>query len=168
VTRHLIAALVLALLPLAPPACAQSAPLRQLASHAGIIFSGQVEKIEREAPAAPGDVGVVRVTFRVVNALRGATPGGALTIAEWDGLWMSGDRYRAGENLLLFLFPPSGALGLTTTVGGPRGRIRLSDSPLSMASVARQIGATAAAGPGESEDQPWWLAKPGLRRRPLE
>ena len=113
--------------------------LRQLARDAGIIFRGAVERVERVAPA-PGDVGTVRVTFRIAEALRGATPGEALTIREWDGLWHAGDRYRVGEHLLLFLYPPSGDLGLTTTVGGEQGRIRVADSQLSIAALARQIG----------------------------
>ena len=116
-----------------------TADLRRLARDAGIIFSGTVQKIEPVASAAPGDIGLVRITFLVEDALRGATAGEPLTVSEWDGLWTSGDRYRVGEDLLLFLYPPSGDLGLTTTVAGTRGRISLADSQLSMAAVARQI-----------------------------
>ncbi|MBZ5569077.1 MAG: hypothetical protein LAN64_14655 [Acidobacteriia bacterium] len=138
VTRYVIAALVALLV--APSASAQGAPdLRRLARDAGLIFSGTVTRIEHVAPAARGDIGVVRVTFRVSDALRGATPGEALTISEWDGLWTAGDRYRVGENLLLFLYPPSGDLGLTTPVGGEQGRISLADSQLSIAAVARLL-----------------------------
>ena len=137
--RCILPAALLALL-LVPLASAQdAADLRPLARDAGIIFSGTVQRIEPVASAARGDIGLVRITFRVTDALRGATPGEPLTIREWDGLWTSGDRYRVGENLLLFLYPPSGDLGLTTTVAGPRGRISLANSPLSVAAVARQI-----------------------------
>ncbi|HEX9120658.1 MAG TPA: hypothetical protein VF840_08980, partial [Terriglobales bacterium] len=130
---------LLALLLVSLASAQDTADLRPLARDAGIIFSGTVRKIEAVASNAPGDIGLVRITFRVTDALRGATPGEPLTISEWDGLWTSGDRYRVGENLLLFLYPPSGDLGLTTTVAGTRGRISLADSPLSMAAVARQI-----------------------------
>jgi hypothetical protein len=44
-----------------------------------------------------------------------------LTIREWAGLWSSGDRYRKGERLLLFLYRPS-KLGLTSLVGETLGR----------------------------------------------
>ena len=125
---------------LASLAPAQDAPdLRALARDAGIIFRGTVLKIEPVPPAAAGQIGRLRVTFLVQDALRGATAGAKLTIAEWDGLWIAGDRYRVGEDLLLFLYPPSPGLGLTTTVGGTRGRISLAGSQLSMAAVAQQI-----------------------------
>ena len=139
VKRYMLSTALLALL-LAPLASAQDTlDLRRLARDAGIIFIGTVQKIELVASAAPGDIGVVRITFLVEDALRGATAGKPLTVSEWDGLWTSGDRYRVGEELLLFLYPPSGDLGLTTTVAGTRGRISLADSPLSMAAVAQQI-----------------------------
>ncbi len=115
--------------------------MRQLARDAGLIFSGTVERIERVAPASRGDVGVVRITFRVSEGLRGAKPGEMVTISEWDALWAARDHYRLGEKLLLFLYAPSPGLGLTTTVGGDQGRIRLADSRLSLTSVARQIAA---------------------------
>jgi len=135
----MLSTVLLALL-LVPLASAQdTAELRRLARDAGIIFSGTVQKIEAVASAARGDIGLVRITFRVEKALRGATAGEPLSVSEWDGLWTSGDRYRVGEDLLLFLYPPSGNLGLTTTVAGTRGRISLADSQLSVAAVARQI-----------------------------
>jgi hypothetical protein len=140
VKRYISALLLPALLLLAPFASAQDQlVLRRLARDAGLIFSGAVENIEPVAPASPGDIGIVRVTFRVRDALRGASAGEALTISEWDGLWTAGDRYRVGETLLLFLYPPSGDLGLTTTVGGKLGRISPADSSLSIAAVAHQI-----------------------------
>jgi hypothetical protein len=139
VIRYIVAA-ALAAFWAAPSASAQGAPdVRRLARDAGLIFSGTVERIEHVAPAAGGDLGVVRITFRVRDALRGAASGEALTISEWDGLWTAGDRYRVGENLLLFLYPPSGDLGLTTPVAGGQGRISLVDSQLSIAAVARQL-----------------------------
>jgi hypothetical protein len=53
--------------------------------------------------------------------MRGTTPGASLTIREWAGLWTSGERYRVGERVLLFLYSPS-KLGLTSPVAGALGR----------------------------------------------
>jgi len=88
---------------------------------AGLIFSGTVTRIERQ-PASPAQpVETVKVTFRVDNALRGTLPGDTLTISQWIGLWSSGQRYRVGEHILLFLYAPS-KLGLTSSVAGSLGR----------------------------------------------
>jgi hypothetical protein len=139
--------------------------LRRLAHGAGIIFSGTVQKIEPVAPAAPGDIGVVRITFLVEDALRGATAGELLTVSEWDRLWTSGDRYRVGEELLLFLYPPSESLGLTSTVAGTRGRISLADWPLSMPDVAQQIADEPSLGvpPEPSPHNPVRSSRPSAR-----
>ena len=63
----------------------------------------------------------MQITFRVEQAIRGVRNGQVLAIREWAGLWNSGDRYRPGERLLLFLYKPS-KFGLTSPVGGPMGR----------------------------------------------
>ena len=112
----------------------------------------------------------MRITFLVTDALRGATPGKTLTFSEWDGLWTSGDRYRVGEDLLLFLYPPSGDLGLTTTVAGTRGRISLVNSPLSMAAVALQIAGepTLAVPPEPPPQKPIRPPRPPVRARFVE
>lgn len=86
---------------------------------AGMIFSGTVLKIEHLKPA--GSPGITQITFRVENAIRGTHLGENLTIREWEGLWNSGERYRPGERVLLFLYPQS-KLGLTSPVGGAVGR----------------------------------------------
>jgi hypothetical protein len=63
----------------------------------------------------------VAITFHVENAIRGVTAGEDLKISQWIGLWSGGQRYRVGERVLLFLYPPS-KLGLTSSVGGAMGR----------------------------------------------
>jgi hypothetical protein len=68
----------------------------QFVRAAGTIFSGTVTKIERRPATAGQSVETVAVTFRIENALRGATPGQDLTITQWMGLWSSGQRYRVG------------------------------------------------------------------------
>ena len=93
----------------------------QFVRAAGMIFSGTVTRIERR-PATRGQaVETVAITIRVENAIRGTTPGEDRTITQWIGLWSSGQRYRIGERVLLFLYPNS-KLGLTSCVGGPLGR----------------------------------------------
>jgi len=95
--------------------------LQGLTRAAGIIFSGTVSKIARE-PATHGQtVETVAITFHVEKALRGATPGQDLTITQWIGLWTNDQRYRVGQRVLLFLYPPS-KLGLTSAVAGRIGR----------------------------------------------
>jgi hypothetical protein len=95
--------------------------LRLLTRNSGYIFDGTVLSVERVAEADSGGVGAVQITFRVEQAIRGVQNGQVLTIREWAGLWNSGDRYRTGERLLLFLYSPS-KLGFTSPVGGPMGR----------------------------------------------
>jgi len=92
-----------------------------IARAAGTIFSGTVTAIARR-PATRGQaVETVAITFHVESAIRGVKPGEELTIAQWIGLWSAGQRYRVGERVLLFLYPPS-KLGLTSCVGGAIGR----------------------------------------------
>jgi hypothetical protein len=98
--------------------------LAQISRAAGIIFSGTVTGIERRAARGGNTVETVAIAFRVENAIRGATPGETLTISQWMGLWSSGQRYRVGERVLLFLYAPS-KLGLTSCVSAPMGRFAI-------------------------------------------
>jgi len=96
----------------------------QLTRAAGTIFSGTVTAITRRPATAGQSVETVAVTFHIEQAIRGAIPGEDLTISQWIGLWSSGQRYRLGERVLLFLYPPS-KLGLTSSVGGGMGRFAI-------------------------------------------
>jgi hypothetical protein len=98
--------------------------LRQTTRPAGYIFAGRVSAIEFQKPQSPDEVATVRVTFQVEQAIRGTRSGASLTIREWAGSWNAGVRYRVGERLVLFLYPPS-KLGLTSPVGGQHGRFLL-------------------------------------------
>lgn len=98
-----------------------------MARAAGMIFSGTVKGIERKPATGGSAVETVKVTFHVDNAIRGTTPGENLTISQWIGLWASGQRYRVGERVVLFLYPPS-KLGLTSSVAGPMGRFNMDSS----------------------------------------
>jgi hypothetical protein len=94
---------------------------KQLADAAGAIFSGTVKSVARQ-PASSGEaIETVAITFHVEQAIRGATPGEDLIISQWMGAWSSGQRYRVGDRLLVFLYPPS-KLGLTSCVAGGLGR----------------------------------------------
>lgn len=89
-----------------------------------MIFSGTVKSIERKAATGGSVVETIQVTFHVEDAIRGTTAGQDLTISQWIGLWTSGQRYRIGERVVLFLYPPS-KLGLTSSVAGPLGRFHV-------------------------------------------
>ena len=115
-TRHPI--------PILPPIASPiTSDFPAISRAAGMIFSGTVTRVERR-PAAGQAIETVAITFHIENAIRGANPGQDLTIAQWIGLWSSGQRYRVGERVLLFLYPPS-KLGLTSCVAGPVGRFQI-------------------------------------------
>jgi hypothetical protein len=91
---------------------------------AGIIFAGRVISIRRvPLPTGEGPASTM-ITFQVDRGIRGILTGQNLTIHEWAGLWDRGERYRVGEHLMLFLYPPS-KLGLTSPVAGAMGRFAL-------------------------------------------
>jgi hypothetical protein len=97
--------------------------VRPLTRSSGYIFAGTVKSVERAAPKRNG-VASVLINFHVDQAMRGVRTGQMLAIREWAGLWESGERYRPGERVMLFLYPPS-KLGLTSPVGGPMGRFKV-------------------------------------------
>lgn len=96
----------------------------QIVQSAGTIFSGTVTGIARQPATRGRAIETVAITFRVERAIRGATPGDEITISQWMGLWSSGQRYRVGEHVLLFLYPQS-KLGLTSCVAAPLGRFAI-------------------------------------------
>jgi len=102
----------------------QQLVFQQLVRAAEIIFSGRVIFIGLAASADRPDPSSTTVTFRVEHAIRGTSTGRNLTIHEWAGLWTSGERYRVGERVLLFLYSP-GKLGLTSPVAGAMGRFAM-------------------------------------------
>jgi hypothetical protein len=95
---------------------------RPIIRNSGIIFSGTAVKVEHFKPT--GSPGITQITFRVESAIRGVRQGQVIKIREWGGLWSAGERYRAGERVLLFLYPNS-KLGLTSPVGGALGRYQV-------------------------------------------
>jgi hypothetical protein len=98
--------------------------MKEMVQASGIIFSGRVTFIGRSGPVSGQAPAATTITFQVEQAMRGTTTGQSLTIREWAGLWNSGERYRIGEHVLLFLYPPS-KFGLTSPVSGPIGRFAM-------------------------------------------
>jgi hypothetical protein len=94
-----------------------------MARKSGYIFSGTVTGVDPTPPTVNG-VTTIQITLRVEQAVRGVTVGQSLSFREWAGVWNSGERYRIGEHVFLFLYPPS-KLGLTSPVGGPMGRLAI-------------------------------------------
>ena len=96
----------------------------KLTKSSGYIFAGTVKSVDRITPRNPLSAPVMRITFQVQRGMLGVSSGKTLTINEWAGLWQTGDRYRVGEQVLLFLYPPS-KLGLTSPVGGWSGHFNV-------------------------------------------
>ena len=105
--------------PTEPPAKPEIPNLHGMVERSGYVFAGTVKSVERIKPRSQDRVGVMRITFYVDKAYRGLRTGQIFAIHEWAGLWESGERYRRGERVMLFLYPPS-SLGLTSPV--PNGR----------------------------------------------
>jgi hypothetical protein len=97
---------------------------RTVVQSSGYAFAGTVRSVQHVAAAKPNGIGTTRITFHVDHAIRGARTGQTLVISEWAGLWASGEQYRPGERVLLFLYPPS-KLGLTSPVRGSEGRFKV-------------------------------------------
>ena len=101
---------------------------QHLTRNSGYIFSGTVKSVSMLEPDSLNSVGSIKITFHVENAVRGVRKGQMLVVREWAGLWESGgesgEHYRVGERVALFLFRP-GKLGLTSPVGGALGRFEV-------------------------------------------
>jgi hypothetical protein len=118
-----------------------AANLRSLAQRAGTIVAARVVQVRPGTHPAYPRVGVTFVTLRVTEAFKGAAPGdftfmqighagdtpppaGAANFLLLPDL----PSYRPGEEILLFLYPPSDA-GLTSPVDGLRGKFPLARDP---------------------------------------
>jgi hypothetical protein len=129
----------------APPQTVEEA-LHEMADAAGVIFTGQVMVVHHVAGSG-GAGGVVEVTFRVDQAVKGSTAGGTYVLREWAGLWDGGNlRYRVGQRLLMLLWSP-GAAGLSSPVGGMDGAIPILGGVTEIAPGATEVGATSVAPP---------------------
>ncbi len=123
VTSIWLALLTLPLAAQALPRASRDVSWDKLSDPAGIIFAGTVSRIEHVV-AENSEPAAIRVEFRVDQAVRGCIAGQTIAIQEWAELWDRGDRYRKGQRIFLFLYPPSAA-GLTSVVAGDLGKVQL-------------------------------------------
>lgn len=121
--RVALLAVALGCCPLSHAAGPAPLTLTQLTRKAGYIFAGRVLRVERPTPQADR-VPVIRITFRVEQALRGVRRGQSFVLTQWAGAWENGPQYRQGQRLLVFLYP-RGRTGLTSVVGGRLGQFDL-------------------------------------------
>lgn len=112
--------------PIRPPVDRPVSPGRMLNQRAGLIFAGRVLGVQRVPTRSIRDVETIEISFKVEKAVRGVRTGQTLSIREWAGLWVARPRYRVGERVLLFLYPPS-RLGLTSPVSD-RGRFTITSA----------------------------------------
>jgi len=120
--------------------------LHRLATRSGYVFAGTVKAVERIAPRRKDSVAVMQITFHVEHGYSGVRTGQTIAIHEWAGLWESGERYRRGERVVLFLYPPS-KLGLTSPVEGKNGRFTI-DSGGQIVVPSSQPPSTTSPAPG--------------------
>jgi hypothetical protein len=111
------------------PLPSSESSLRRITRQSGYIFAGTVVSVE--TATSSNSVPTTRITFHVDQAIRGVIKGQTLVIHEWAGVWESGESYRRGERVLLFLYRPS-RLGLTSPVGGQQGRFKLDANGMAM------------------------------------
>jgi hypothetical protein len=108
-------------LPVRAPSPIAPISLPHMIHTSGAIFAGTVTTIKCSPVSNRNHVATVAVTFHVDRGIRGTVSGQDFTLRQWIGLWNGGQqRYRRGEKVLLFLYPPS-KLGLTSWVGGSLG-----------------------------------------------
>jgi hypothetical protein len=103
------------------------ADLGQVTRQAGMILAGRIVSIEPQRTPVSGQVNCVQITVHVEQGIRGARTGDVTSFREWAGLWSGGARYRVGQRLVLFLYPPS-SLGFTSPVGGTAGQLAIDRS----------------------------------------
>lgn len=123
---------------------------KQLSRRAGMIFAGTVLTSDPQSPttdrvlaAATPNAGPPRVLrFHVDEAIAGVKTGQILTIHEWVGARSMHFPMRAGDHILIFLYPPS-RLGLTSPVGGSLGQVALDPTGKNVSPLAsRRLSGT--------------------------
>jgi hypothetical protein len=117
----------------------KSPELQRLTRQAGLIFTGTVVAVTPIRGRESDQVSSIEVTFQIEQALRGARAGQRFSIREWPGLWVSGERYRVGQRMTLFLYPPS-RVGFSSPVGGGAGRFDVDrDGQITLKPIQRPI-----------------------------
>jgi len=123
--------MISSLIGIAPAALPRSAAelpavssLTALTRKSAYVFKGTVLAVTRMPPDSGNSIASVQITFRVDQGIFGVRTGQTLKMREWAGLWEAGERYRPGEQVVLFLHRPS-RLGFTSPVGGGLGRFTI-------------------------------------------
>lgn len=124
---------------------------KQLSQRAGMIFAGTVVAPATQVDSnrvltaerlvtgtSAGMAPVVKLSFRVDEAIAGVEQGQVLTIREWAGASPGNRPMGTGQHFLMFLYPPS-RLGLTSPVGGSMGHIALGTTTINLVQLARAI-----------------------------
>lgn len=132
---------------------ATAVELQQMASHAGVIFTGEVVAVTRQDAA-----GYVDVRFHLEAGVRGCPQTGFYVLREWAGLWSGqSDRYRVGQRRLMLLNARSPA-GMSSPVGGMDGAIPLLPAGVApIANVAGNAPADAALAPSDLTVDLRWI-----------
>jgi hypothetical protein len=127
-----------ALSPLPAGAIGRSVDLATMTERAGTIVSGRVTQIRMGTHPKYQRIGTLYVTVKVDEMMKGA-PAETVTFMQFAGLAPQGatgrsvstaqtmpdlPAYRVGEDLVLFLYPPS-HVGFTSPVGGPQGKFHV-------------------------------------------
>jgi len=109
--------------------------LATMTAHAGTIVAGRIVTLQPGSHPKYHNIGVLLVTVQVSEMIKGA-PADKFTFMQFAGRSTASDGtkslsiaqtlpelppYRVGEEVVLFLYPPSSA-GFTSPVGGPQGK----------------------------------------------
>jgi hypothetical protein len=135
--------------------------LATMAERAGTIVSGRIVQLRPGSHPKYPNVGALFVTVKVNEMMKG-TPAEKLTFMQFSGRAAASERgkslslaqtlpdlptYRVGEEVVLFLYPPS-SVGFTSPVGGSQGMFIIHRDPNQPASVISEGGNRSLAVPG--------------------
>lgn len=116
--------------------------LATMTERAGNIISGRITQLRGGTHPQYHNIGVLYVTMKVNEMLKGE-PGETFTFMQFTGRALDnnggkglssvqplpdGPSFRVGEEMVLFLYPPSSA-GFTSPVGGEQGKFQFKRQP---------------------------------------
>jgi hypothetical protein len=95
-----------------------------LVGQAEVIFAGHIKSVEPPNESHSTYV----ITAVVTDGIRGVRTGTDFQWNEWAGSWpLRGQRYRAGQNLILLMYKPD-KNGISSVMGGSLGRFEVTAS----------------------------------------
>ncbi len=150
-------------LPAPRPATAigRTLDLATMTDRAGNIVSGRIVQLRAGSHPKYSNIGVLYVTVKVGEMMKGA-PAEKFTFMQFSGRAPAAPSgkslstaqtlpdlpsYRVGEEVVLFLYPPS-SVGFTSPVGGEQGKFLIHRSPGQPATVISEGGNDSLAVPG--------------------